>query len=662
MNYRKRISLLLFFFLLNIVAYSQQPPEKMKLGKVSKEMLSFTQYEKDTSAIALVLGEFGNSSFESSQSSMGFLLKKHVRIKILKKEGLSYADILLPYQDSYESITSIKGYVYNLVDGEIVKEKLEKDNIFLEKIVDGVSTKKISFTNVKVGSVIEYSYSKKTESVGFPGTWKAQRDIPVLVSDFKFTVPDMLNYKIINSRYFMLHELEPSSSSKTFVLGGNQSSLRVDTRHWREEHIPAFEKEPFMTSPEDYIARLEPELISIDGSMSYTRETWEGVLKGLYISPACGGQLSKTSFLKEELTAISVQTEDKKEKAKLVYDLIREHMTWNEQYGCFTSEGGTRKAYKNRKGNVADINLMLIAALREVGVSAFPLIGSTRDFGKVVRSNPSLAQLSYVIAYIQDGEIAYYLDATSKNHSFGKLPKRALNYQGVIMSNNEKVNGQFIDIVPQTYDNRVETLQLEINSDLTVKGHYKGIYRGYEGIKWRNEYKSFDDEDEYLTKIEEETEGLIVNDYSKENLKNIDESPLEEFDFEWENAIEKAGAAYVINPLEILNINENPFKRDERLYPVEFPCPIKTKFMIQVKIPEGFTVKELPKSLNMALIDKKSGSIRYLVSQNGNTLTLMVDFKINRLVFVPEEYTILKRFFEEAYSIQNSPIVLVQNQ
>merc|ERR1712070_455309 len=106
MGYRKRVSLLLFFFTLNIAAFSQQPPEKMKLGKVSKEMLSFTQYEKDTSAIALVLGEFGNSSFESSQSSMSFLLKKHVRIKILKKEGLSYADILLAYQDSYESITS----------------------------------------------------------------------------------------------------------------------------------------------------------------------------------------------------------------------------------------------------------------------------------------------------------------------------------------------------------------------------------------------------------------------------------------------------------------------------------------------------------------------------------------------------------------------------
>ncbi|KXX68234.1 DUF3857 domain-containing protein [Flammeovirga sp. SJP92] len=667
MNKKLKAFFVIPFIVFGLIAHAQTPPQKMKMGKVSSEMVALTTYEKDTSAVAFVIGDFGNLAFEAGQSFFRTALTRHVRIKILKQEGLEYADVLLKYYEengSKESISSIKGYVYNMVDGQVVKEKLDNDNIFKEEISENMKAKKISFANVKVGSVIEYSYVKRSDFLYSPDDWVAQRKIPTLVSSFSFAVPEYLEYNVKNSRYYVLTETKGSSTTQTFkfVDYNDPFSQTVRIRNWRQENIPAFKEEPFMTSPHDYLARLEMELSSVNNGMKQYTSSWESVLTNLRRSGSCGELTKKTSFMKDELNAIASKTEDKLERAKLVYDFIQKRMTWNEGLGCYAGEGGTRRAYMQRKGNVAEINLMLVAALKEVGVSAFPLMGNVRSGGKVVQYNPALTQLGYIIAYVVDGEKKYFLDATSKKHPFDVLPKRALNYQGVIMSDNERVNGTFVSIDPKVKDEVSEILELNIESDLSIKGSYRATHVGYDAIKWRSKYHSFDEEDEYLAEIEDAKTGLLINEYSVEGEKDVDVKPVEKFDFEWENGIEKAGDALVINPLQLLNIEENPFKLEKRNYPVEFPYPLKTRFMVQINLPEGFSVKELPKSTAMSLVDKKSGNLRYLVSQSGNMITILIDFKVNRLVFGPDEYSSLKRFFDEAYSLQNSPIVLVQNQ
>ena len=61
----------------------------IKFGEVSLEDLKMTRYEKDSSAAAVVLCDFGESSINYSQNT-GFSLnfQRTTRIKILKKDGL----------------------------------------------------------------------------------------------------------------------------------------------------------------------------------------------------------------------------------------------------------------------------------------------------------------------------------------------------------------------------------------------------------------------------------------------------------------------------------------------------------------------------------------------------------------------------------------------
>jgi hypothetical protein len=69
-------------------AFSQKPP--IKFGKVDKSDLEMQYYELDSSASAVILCDYGR--FNGNTLEFTRLL----RIKILKKEGLSWADGIFP--------------------------------------------------------------------------------------------------------------------------------------------------------------------------------------------------------------------------------------------------------------------------------------------------------------------------------------------------------------------------------------------------------------------------------------------------------------------------------------------------------------------------------------------------------------------------------------
>lgn len=63
--------------------------EAITFGEVPPEALRMTTYNKDTSAAAVVLADFGESTIEYVQNKSSYFVKfeRIQRIKILKKEG-----------------------------------------------------------------------------------------------------------------------------------------------------------------------------------------------------------------------------------------------------------------------------------------------------------------------------------------------------------------------------------------------------------------------------------------------------------------------------------------------------------------------------------------------------------------------------------------------
>ena len=244
-----------------------------------------TRYEKDSSASAIVLCDFGESSINYNQTS-GFVLnfERTTRIKILKKDGLEWADFQIPLYDdgaNDEQVSSLKAVTYNLENGKIVATKAKGDGFFKEKFTDNVNLVKVALPNVKVGSVVEITYHITSDFLMNFWDWEFQETIPVVWSEYRASIPEFFNYDKYMQGYIPLdiadEKVVPSSISITTKERGEGGGLRSSQTtfytdkidfsekrfRWVAKDVPAFKSEPFITTYKDYISKINFELAYI---------------------------------------------------------------------------------------------------------------------------------------------------------------------------------------------------------------------------------------------------------------------------------------------------------------------------------------------------------------------------------------------------------------
>jgi hypothetical protein len=195
--------------------YSNTNAQEFKLGKVSVAELEEKEHPKDPSAVAAKLFSKGEVKFEYTQSD-GFVMYTEVetRIKIYKKEGYDWANQNIRYYlvgNSKELISVSDAVTYNLVNGKIEKTKLKTEGEFDENINRYWGQKKITMPNVKEGSVIEFHYTIKTNSIGSLREWTFQSSIPVNHSEFTTYIPEYFVYNT-NKKGFIF----PKTTTKSY--------------------------------------------------------------------------------------------------------------------------------------------------------------------------------------------------------------------------------------------------------------------------------------------------------------------------------------------------------------------------------------------------------------------------------------------------------------
>ncbi|HET9486503.1 MAG TPA: hypothetical protein VFO54_03675, partial [Chryseosolibacter sp.] len=147
----KPVTLGLFLAFISTFSLAQKSP--IKFGDITKEEISMTSYDKDTTASAVILADFGESVITYRQN-IGFSLdfERITRIKILTKDGLEWGNFTIPlYKDGSdnEKLATLKAVTYNLEDGKIVESKLKNDGIFNENVDAHREYVKVTCPNVR---------------------------------------------------------------------------------------------------------------------------------------------------------------------------------------------------------------------------------------------------------------------------------------------------------------------------------------------------------------------------------------------------------------------------------------------------------------------------------------------------------------------------------
>jgi hypothetical protein len=610
----------LFFVGANSFVFAQKAP--MKFGKVDMADLQMTSYAADTSASAVVLCNYGYFS------SSDFRFTQMIRIKILKKEGLVWADHKYP---GY-SKSDVRGVTYNLENGEVVESKLKSESIFRERISDDNYRLRIAMPNVKEGSVfdIQFSYS------WLPSVWSFQEQIPVRWSELIIEPSQYVEFR------------------KTYT-GFVPLSVNTDMR-WVAKDVPAFKSEPYMNSIANFIAKYEIEILRItipDYYREYSTD-WNAVNRRLGEADNFGMTMQGAFFLNSTAKEIEAKYTNAEDKMRVAYEFVKKSVKWNESESLVTSTNVLSFPFNKKIGNSADINLILVQLLKKLDFKAYPVVMSSRENGQLRPYSPSIEKLNYAIACVKFDNKTYLFDATEELLPMGLLPQRALNERGRI------INEDFTDWVEITVNKKNKELIQSVfsfDSNDVLKGKYTSTKVDYAAFEFRKKYGSFNGQEEYLKNFEKDNPGLEVENCTIKDLDSIYKPVVEEYDVKIKNKVNNLGNLLYINPMLYEQISENPFKLDERKYPIDFIYPQEKIYMFTLNLPEGYQVEQLPKPLVIKLPDN-AASCLYQLSQLNNSVQVMFKFQINRTMFLATEYGQLKSFFDEVVKKQAELVVL----
>lgn len=661
----KRISTIILG-LLCLYTSLQAQEEKFKFGKISNDELQMTECSFYPEANSMILAKTGILKFiYTDDKGWRYAMDVTVRKKIFKFLDKDQGNIKISLYEptagnNREEISGLKATTYNLVDGKLEKIKLPNSEEFKTRINDYRVEVSFALPDVREGSVIEYKYTLTSDYLTNLSTWYFQDELPVAYSDFVYIIPEYFFYQ--NSQVGNFKQLDVFSDKVsevfTYTYQGQTSQYSGGTgkgtgtftsnssrTQMTGRDILPLEIEPFMNNKPNLPTRVEFQLTSIampGRPVQNIASDFESFSKGLMDRADFGKVLDKGGFAKDFLTQLEGLS--KREKSYTIYNWISQNFSWNDYYGVTSSNAG-RQAFNAQTGTVADINLTLVAVLREAGLGADPVILSTRGHGIPHPFYPNMQDYNYVIVAVSTDEGYYLLDATSRL-PFGMLPKRCLNGQGWIVSEN---GGRWINLKKGSNIVNINEV-IEINED-EIRSKYEVKKAGYAAIET------------YQKVIEK---GVEL--YSSELAEIFTEGTLENFIYPDSNAVSKINLQFemvsefydediiYINPLNYGVQTDNPFKREERFSTVDFAHEENTQVLVKINIPEGYKA-ELP-APSIVRLPNKAGSYIYSASQLGNSVSVVMRMQLNQLDFSPEEYKLLKQFYQMMADKNNETIIL----
>ena len=650
----KTYSLFLLLLLYGVSIAAQKPPAKF--GKPDESEFAQSVCPIDSGADAYYIFDYASVRFDYNvQNGWTWIMERHSKLRIVNDNGKDNANIIIPYFEAgtnKEYIYGLKGYTYNMVDGKLVKTRLTKDQIFDEDITDNSKRQKISMPDVKAGSIIEISYSLISDFWAYLRDWEFQKDIPVLYSEFYIGFPEYYQYNSNMKGYESLTVNENTAETATLSIPGRDANGKMTTntvtytvykKHLVAENLPALKEEPYVTTMENYRSSIEFELSSIRYPQSPVHEyttDWDAVIRYLLNHNQFGMKLDHAGFAKSDIKDLADQYPEQYERMVAIFDMVKNRIKWDGRNGMYSSRS-LREVYNEQNGSAMDINFILINLLRAADIQAYPVALSTRKNGIILPTFPTVDKFNYVIALaVIDGK-QILLDATDPYCPAGVLPPRCLNGSGRIID--DKLN-TWIELNPGSSYTNIMFYELALGDEGTFSGKISNQLKGYSAMKFKNKKDESQSLDKLIEDMQEENPGLVIDSFNIDGLNEKISDIKAVYHVNINDRSDQIGDIISFCPLFYDKMNENPFKLEERKFPVDFNYPLIERLIIQVKIPEGYTVESLPEKVAFGT-PSKDAIFTYAATHFGETISINVRYQIDKTLFLPDEYKIIREFF-----------------
>ena len=308
-----------------------------------------------------------------------------------------------------------------------------------------------------------------------------------------------------------------------------------------------------------------------------------------------------------------------------------------------------RTIIKKRTGSVSDLNLLLIAMLRNSTLRADPVILSTKEHGTVHPQYPMLHKFNYVICQLQVNGKLYYLDVSNPYLGFGKLPPNC--YNGISRVINEQPTSVNLD-ADELIENKSSDISL-VNATSGMMGKCRTILGYNASLVLRQKVPDGQQKNYFEEEEKKYTEDVTIKSGAFDSLKNYNDPVAISYDIDVRL---KNDEVIYFDPMLAEQVKENPFKAQNRIYPVELPYTSNTIYNLKMEVPKGYKVEELPKSQTFSLPNNKA-KFEYEIVQVTDHIQLRCRLQLNKTYFDVNDYENIREFFSQIIKKENEQII-----
>ena len=631
----------------------------MDFGRITDYELRMSSYGRDPQAGAVVIYDKGLSRFaEVRELTFEVFFERSTKIKILKDSGVKYGTFSIPfYQENNirEQVKDLVAITYNLEDGKIIKTAIRPQDVHEEKINEYWMAKKFAMPDVRPGSVIEIRYTITSPYLVNLRDWEFQWDIPVISSEYVARMVPFYEYSYIlqgSGKFDRQTSQVDKSFPRHMAIPGAPKPLEFFDMVYTfgMEYVPAYADNEFITSRSDYIIKIDFQLARVHqlgGTQRSVLSTWPELIKGMQREESFGKYVSKsTSQMKSLLGNTKKTGKSELELYHYIMTYVKTNYIWNGNTAKYASKTADRFV-RDKEGNSADINLFAVGMLQAAGIKAFPLLVSTRQNGKIKHDYPFLHFFNNVVVAAMIGNEYFVGDATEPLISNIRLPERCINDKGLIIGKGDPVWLSLEALNPSA----VSTLLLLNVTDKATRASVQKSYTEYDAFNMRRSIES----DEATLRTYAENQHYLVDEESWSLLNlNDPEKPLI-VRFIAEQRTESIADRIYISPFMNEPLKNNPLTQTTRTQPVDFIYPLHRSYASVIDIPEGYEVESIP---SCPAVDTPLFKMSYVSEQNGNTISISLQYQFKLSTYQASDYNTLKRHFNDIIKYSNEKIVL----
>lgn len=604
------------------------PPGEEPYGKVNMDELTMKDCEFEKNANAEVLFDVGVLT-----ASPRLMLQRHIRIKVFTDRGAHKGEFRITVQDDDRGnpMTELQAETFNLENGKVQTTIFDKKTLFFTKV--DRQTKEISFAvpDVKPGSVFEVKYV----CTQLPSAWFFQDNIPTRYSELE---TDYLGHDNVRT---VPHVRE------SFAIDNSKSDNDKQKRVMVNVH--SLPDEAYMTSAKDNLARIE---IYPDMLMDHS---WDMIGKALLSYRHFGSEFEQSLSGEGAIMKHAKSLPSLDQKIQFLFDTVRNSMKWNG-ITSFAAQDAITQAWDKRSGNSAEINLVLYNLLRRANIDAEPMVVSTRSNGKMTPAFPNFSGFNNMVVYIRaDSTKVYVLDASDKNNMYNAIPFDNLDSFGLAIKDLVKGNAEMMPIENDDPVMQSVFLNADISADGKMSGTAEVSSDAYNKMRIEKKFKKVGQQ-LYVDSLPGGDNSIKISSFKIENI-DIDTLPLVQ-KIGYNVTLSGSDENYIyFKPNLFSFMPDNPFKNENRYSDIDMGYRDNYSISGIFKIPAGFKVDALPKSITIVMPDQSIFFKRTLAEDNG---TIAVRYVINhkKTVYFTEDYQDLRGFYKKMYELLNEQVIL----